>query len=61
MMGKELTHIVLAKFKEEVSEEKIEECIKYFANYCHRVPSVKAVKWYLTYSLNSYFFFSNFL
>ncbi|XP_057771294.1 stress-response A/B barrel domain-containing protein HS1-like [Salvia miltiorrhiza] len=42
---REVKHIVLAKFKEGLSKEEIEECIKQFANLVDLVPSMKAFKW----------------
>ncbi|XP_057771288.1 stress-response A/B barrel domain-containing protein HS1-like [Salvia miltiorrhiza] len=44
-MEREVKHMVLAKFKEGVSKEEIEECIKQFANLVDLVPSMKAFKW----------------
>ncbi|KAL7123727.1 hypothetical protein ABFS83_14G002000 [Erythranthe nasuta] len=38
-------HIVLAKFKESVSEEEIQESIKQYANLVNLVPSMKAFSW----------------
>ncbi|KAI3459183.1 hypothetical protein Pfo_015846 [Paulownia fortunei] len=41
----EVKHIVLAKFKEGISEEQIEEYIKQYANLVNLVPSMKAFRW----------------
>ncbi|CAA0834877.1 Probable protein Pop3 [Striga hermonthica] len=38
-------HILLAKFKEEVSEQMIEECIKQYANLVNLIPSMKSFAW----------------
>lgn len=40
-----MKHVLLAKFKEEVTEEKIEELIKGYANLVSLVPSMKAFHW----------------
>ncbi|XP_078169183.1 uncharacterized protein LOC144563547 isoform X2 [Carex rostrata] len=37
-----MKHVLLAKFKEEVTEDKIEELIKGYANLVSLVPSMKA-------------------
>ncbi|GER34200.1 stress responsive A/B Barrel Domain [Striga asiatica] len=41
----EVKHILLAKFKEGISEEQIEEYIKQYANLVNLIPSMKAFKW----------------
>ncbi|GFP87157.1 probable protein pop3 [Phtheirospermum japonicum] len=41
----EVKHILLAKFKDGISEEQIEEYIKEYANLVNLVPSMKAFKW----------------
>ncbi|KAL6578213.1 Stress-response A/B barrel domain-containing protein hs1 [Orobanche minor] len=41
----EVKHILLAKFKEGISEEQIEEYIKQYANLVNLVPSMKAFRW----------------
>ncbi|PIN23264.1 hypothetical protein CDL12_04030 [Handroanthus impetiginosus] len=41
----EVKHILLAKFKEGLSEEQIEDYIKQYANLVNLVPSMKAFRW----------------
>ncbi|KAL0288075.1 UNVERIFIED_CONTAM: Stress-response A/B barrel domain-containing protein HS1 [Sesamum calycinum] len=41
----EVKHMLLAKFKEEVSEQQIEECIKQYANLVDLIPSMKSFRW----------------
>ncbi|KAL3812239.1 hypothetical protein ACJIZ3_013507 [Penstemon smallii] len=41
----EVKHILLAKFKEDLSEEQIDEYIKQYANLVNLVPSMKAFRW----------------
>ncbi|KAK4483323.1 hypothetical protein RD792_010509 [Penstemon davidsonii] len=41
----EVKHIVLAKFKDEMSETQIEESIKQYANLVNLVPSMKSFRW----------------
>ncbi|KAL3829313.1 hypothetical protein ACJIZ3_018115 [Penstemon smallii] len=41
----EVKHIVLAKFKDEMSEAQIEESIKQYANLVNLVPSMKSFRW----------------
>ncbi|XP_057806118.1 stress-response A/B barrel domain-containing protein HS1-like [Salvia miltiorrhiza] len=41
----ELKHIVLAKFKDGLSEQQIDEYIKEYANLVNLVPSLKAFRW----------------
>ncbi|CAJ2649994.1 pop3 peptide [Trifolium pratense] len=38
-------HIVLAKFKDEISEEQIDELIKGFANLVNLIPQMKSFHW----------------
>ncbi|KAJ3681326.1 hypothetical protein LUZ60_015815 [Juncus effusus] len=38
-------HLLLAKFKEDVTEEKIQELIKGYANLVSLVPTMKAFHW----------------
>ena len=44
-------HIVLAKFKDDVTPEKIEELIKGYANLVNLVPPMKSFHWYATLSI----------
>ncbi|KAG6395484.1 hypothetical protein SASPL_146129 [Salvia splendens] len=39
------SHILLAKFKEGITEEEKEECIKRFEKIVHHFPSLKSFKW----------------
>ncbi|KAL2244340.1 stress-response A/B barrel domain-containing protein HS1-like [Sesamum indicum] len=41
----EVKHMLLAKFKEEVSEQQIEDCIKQYANLVNLIPSMKSFRW----------------
>ncbi|KZV54883.1 hypothetical protein F511_35958 [Dorcoceras hygrometricum] len=41
----EVKHILIAKFKDGISEEQIEEYIKEYANLVNLVPSMKAFQW----------------
>ncbi|CAI9762590.1 unnamed protein product [Fraxinus pennsylvanica] len=43
--GKVVKHILLAKFKDGLSEEQIEEIIKGYASLVNLVPSMKAFRW----------------
>ncbi|KAL3621592.1 Stress-response A/B barrel domain-containing protein hs1 [Castilleja foliolosa] len=43
--GGEVKHILLAKFREGISDEQIDEYIKEYANLVNLVPSMKAFKW----------------
>lgn len=38
-------HIVLVKFKEEVSAEEIEQLIKGYANLVNLIPPMKSFRW----------------
>lgn len=40
-------HILLAKFKDEISPEKIEELIKRYANLVNLIHPMKAFHWYV--------------
>lgn len=40
-----MKHLLLAKFKDDLSEEQIEEYIKQYANLVDLVPSMKAFRW----------------
>lgn len=42
---REVKHVLLAKFKEEVTEEEIEESVKRVAKLVDLIPSLKACKW----------------
>lgn len=42
----EVKHLLLAKFKDGLSEQEIEAYIKEYANLVNLVPSMKAFKWY---------------
>ncbi|XP_050219223.1 stress-response A/B barrel domain-containing protein HS1-like [Mercurialis annua] len=42
---KEIHHLVLAKFKEEIPPQKIEELIKGYANLVEHIPHMKAFHW----------------
>lgn len=57
-MEEEVKHILLAKFKQGISEDQIEEYIKQYANLVNLVPSIKAFKWYTM--LSSHFSSSTF-
>jgi len=39
-------HIVIAKFKDEISQEKIDELIKGYANLVNLIPPMKSFHWY---------------
>jgi len=39
-------HLLLAKFKDDVTAEKIEELIKGYANLVNLVPPMKSFHWY---------------
>ncbi|XP_057806119.1 stress-response A/B barrel domain-containing protein HS1 [Salvia miltiorrhiza] len=41
----EVKHILLAKFKDGLSEQQIDEYIKEYANLVNLVPSMKAFTW----------------
>jgi len=41
-------HIVIAKFKDEISQEKIDELIKGYANLVNLIPPMKSFHWYGT-------------
>ncbi|KAL0288074.1 UNVERIFIED_CONTAM: Stress-response A/B barrel domain-containing protein HS1 [Sesamum calycinum] len=41
----EVKHILLAKFKEGISEQQIQNYIKQYANLVNLVPSMKAFRW----------------
>ncbi|KEH32423.1 hypothetical protein MtrunA17_Chr4g0070211 [Medicago truncatula] len=38
-------HIVIAKFKDEISQEKIDELIKGYANLVNLIPPMKSFHW----------------
>ncbi|PNX71768.1 pop3 peptide [Trifolium pratense] len=38
-------HIVLSKFKDETSEEQIDEIIKGYANLVNLIPQIKSFRW----------------
>ncbi|GAU16823.1 hypothetical protein TSUD_200660 [Trifolium subterraneum] len=38
-------HIVLAKFKDEISEQQIDELIKGYANLVNLIPQMKSFHW----------------
>jgi hypothetical protein len=38
-------NIVIGKFKDEISQEKIEELIKAFANLVNLIPPMKSFHW----------------
>ncbi|EEF43148.1 stress-response A/B barrel domain-containing protein HS1 [Ricinus communis] len=42
---KEVHHLVMAKFKEDITPEKIEELIEGYANLVNLVPPMKAFHW----------------
>lgn len=41
-------HILLAKFKDDISQERIEELIKSYANLVNLIPPMKSFHWYIT-------------
>ena len=41
-------HILVAKFRDDVTPQRIEELIKGYANLVNLVPSMKAFQWYIT-------------
>ncbi|KAI3459185.1 hypothetical protein Pfo_015848 [Paulownia fortunei] len=41
----EVKHMLLAKFKDGISEQQIEECIKQYANLVNLIPSMKSFRW----------------
>ncbi|KVH97071.1 stress-response A/B barrel domain-containing protein HS1 [Cynara cardunculus var. scolymus] len=41
----EVKHILLAKFKDGISEEKIEDLIKGYANLVNKVEPMKSFRW----------------
>ncbi|XP_042029488.1 stress-response A/B barrel domain-containing protein HS1-like [Salvia splendens] len=41
----EIKHVLVVKFKESVSEEQIEDCIKQYGKLVDLIPSIKAFKW----------------
>ncbi|KAL1535360.1 stress-response A/B barrel domain-containing protein HS1-like [Salvia divinorum] len=43
--GEDVKHILLAKFKEGITEEEIQECMKRFENLVDHLPSLKSFKW----------------
>ncbi|KAL8026027.1 hypothetical protein ABFX02_14G002200 [Erythranthe guttata] len=43
--------MLLAKFKQGISEDEIEGYIKQYANLVNLVPSMKAFAWYVPYTL----------
>ncbi|KAL8490519.1 hypothetical protein ACS0TY_022514 [Phlomoides rotata] len=45
MADGEVKHLVIAKFKDGMSEHQIEEYIKEYANLVNLVPSMKAFRW----------------
>jgi len=44
-------HLLLAKFKDDVTAEKIEELIKGYANLVNLVPPMKSFHWYAFFFL----------
>lgn len=42
-------HIVLGKFKDDISPERIEELIKSYANLVNLIPPMKSFHWYTTF------------
>ncbi|KAL8026025.1 hypothetical protein ABFX02_14G002000 [Erythranthe guttata] len=44
-MEGEVKHILLAKFKQGISEDQIDEYIKQYANLVNLVPSMKSFSW----------------
>jgi len=51
-------HLLLAKFKDDITPEKIEELIKGYANLVNLIPPMKAFHWYATLFI-FYFSFSS--
>lgn len=41
----EVKHVVLAKFKDGVSEEQIEQLVKDYANLVNLIEPMKSFKW----------------
>ncbi|KAG8372831.1 hypothetical protein BUALT_Bualt12G0107900 [Buddleja alternifolia] len=41
----EVKHLVIAKFKDDLSDDQIQQYIKEYANLVNLVPSMKAFKW----------------
>ena len=39
-------HLIIVKFKDDVSQERIDELIKGYANLVNLVPSMKSFQWY---------------
>lgn len=42
-------HVLLAKFKDDVSLEKIEELIQGYANLVNYIEPMKAFQWYVLF------------
>ncbi|KAK8608595.1 hypothetical protein V6N13_024014 [Hibiscus sabdariffa] len=50
-------HIVMVKFKDETTPEKIEQLIKGYANLVNLIPPMKAFHWFYAYPLSLTLFF----
>lgn len=50
-------HIVIGKFKDDITQQRIDELIKGYANLVNLVPTMKSFHWYIFFSKFMFPFF----